>query len=138
MTYYNKIGLLILNKEENAFLVVQKYKQNVTDKYIMPGGQFTENTIEECLENEIKEEIDCIVKKETLIYIGEYEDIAAGREDKKVKITLYRGQIIGTPKPKTEIENIYWITKEDIDNENLSPIIGNKILPDLLKKKILK
>ena len=79
MAYYNKIGLLVLNKDQSKFLVVQKYPQNVTADYIMPGGQFEEDTVEECLKNEVKEELDCEVDFATLEYIGEYTDVAAGK-----------------------------------------------------------
>ena len=55
MAYYNKIGLLVLSSDFTKFLVCEKYPENVTSDYIMPGGQFQETTVEECLRNEIKE-----------------------------------------------------------------------------------
>jgi 8-oxo-dGTP pyrophosphatase MutT (NUDIX family) len=104
----------------------------------MPGGQFTENTIEECLKNEIKEELHCDVDFHSLEYIGEYTDIASGRSDREVCIKLYKGNLIGTPTPHTEIEHIHWIGAVDQENTLVSPIIRNKIIPDLLKRDILK
>jgi len=138
MAYYNKIGLLVLNNAATKFLVCQKYAQNVTDDYIMPGGQFTEPTVEECLANEIKEELSCGIDFTTLEYVGEYVDVAAGRPDRDVSIQLYSAKLIGEPLPSTEVEHIHWIGKEDVSNVSLSPIIKNKIIPDLTKRAILR
>ena len=69
----------------------------------MPGGQFEEDTIETYLKNEVKEELDCEVDFATLEYIVEYADVTAGRRDRDVSIKLYKGDLIGTPQPSTEI-----------------------------------
>ena len=140
MAYFEKIGLLILNNDKTKFLVCEKRPgpKAITTQWIMPGGLFEEETVEECLKNEIKEELDCDVDFSTLKFIGEYEDIAAGMPDKTVKIILYSAKIIGNPKPSTEIAKLHWIGKEDINNPRVSPIIKNKIIPDLLKRGILK
>ncbi len=119
-------------------MVVQKYPQNVTADYIMPGGQFEEETVEECLKNEIKEELNCEVDFDSIEYIDEYSDVAAGRSDRDVSIKLYKGSIIGDPQPSTEIQFIHWIGKSNVSNEKISPIVRNKIIPDLVKKSILK
>lgn len=138
MAYYNKIGLLVLNEKGDKFLVCEKSPKNITSDYIMPGGQFQEESVEECLKNEIKEEIDCEVDFDTLKLIGEYTDVAAGQPDKDVSIKLYKGRIIGVPKPSAEIKFIHWIGKKDRNNHRVSPIIRNKIIPDLIERKILK
>ncbi|QQS15279.1 MAG: NUDIX domain-containing protein [Candidatus Moraniibacteriota bacterium] len=138
MAFYNKIGLLVLNKERTKFLVCEKDKNNVTNDYIMPGGQFFEDSIEECLKNEIKEELDCEINFNTLQFIGEYIDIAAGVPTKEVSIQLYQGDLIGDPTPSSEIKFVHWVGKNDASNTRLSPIVKNKIIPDLLKRSILK
>lgn len=138
MAYYNKIGLLILSEDHKKFLVCQKYAQNVTADYIMPGGKNDEGDDYECLHNEIKQELDCEVDFDTLEYIGTYEDIAAGRPGRTVEIKLYQGNIIGNPKPSEEVEFIHYIDKEALNNTRVSPIIRTKILPDLLARGIVK
>ena len=138
MAFFNKIGLLVLNSQQTKFLVCEKSKENVTADYIMPGGQLEENSMEECLKNEIKEELNCKIDFKTLKYIGEYIDIAAGMPDKDVSIKLYKGDLIGKPEPSTEIKFVHWIGKEDKNNRKVSPIIRNKIIPDLVRRKILK
>ncbi|MDD4333028.1 MAG: NUDIX domain-containing protein [Patescibacteria group bacterium] len=139
MAYYNKIGLLILSDDKTKFLVCEpgdKYLEKSVTQYLMPGGQLEEKSDLECLEREIKEELDCKIKKDNINLIGEYTDIAAtpGRD---VMIRLYAGEIIGEPMPNTEIGALHWIGRNDITNERVSPIIRNKIIPDLIKRKIL-
>lgn len=137
MALYNKIGLLVLNEDQTKFLVCEKDADNITAQYIMPGGQLFEENYLECLRNEIKEELACAVNEESLELIGEYEDIAAGHTDETVKITLYQGELIGTPVPSSEIKKIHWIGKEDVNSDKVSAIICHKIIPDLIIRKIL-
>ncbi len=140
MAYYNKIGLLILNDDSTAFLVCEpgsQYTEKSVTQYLMPGGKIEEGSNIECLQAEIKEELGCEVDVKSLELIDEYTDMAAtpGRD---VMIRLYKGKVIGAPKPKTEIGALYWIGKKDINNDKVSPIIKNKIIPDLIKRGLLK
>ncbi|HUD03898.1 MAG TPA: NUDIX domain-containing protein [Candidatus Paceibacterota bacterium] len=138
MAFYNKIGLLVLNEDATKFLVCEKSPQNVTADYIMPGGQFQEMSVEECLKNEIDEELNCEVDFTSLKFIAEYIDVAAGKPDKDVSIKLYVAKLIGIPTPSTEIKFLHWIGKNDQKNMRVSQIIRNKIIPDLINRKILK
>ena len=140
MAYYNKIGLLVLNEARDKFLVCEpgsKYLEKSVTQFLMPGGQFKEESDIECLVEEIKEELDAKIDIESLIFIGEYTDVAAtpGRD---VLIRLYQGKLLDEPKPSTEIGALHWVGKEDSANDRLSPIIRNKILPDLISRDILK
>ncbi len=141
MAYYNKIGLLVLNEDQTKFLVCEPgslYTEKAVTQYLMPGGQFNEETIEECLVAEIKEELGCEVDLHSLEFINDYTDVAATSPDKNVLIKLYKGVLIGTPIPSTEIGTLHWIGKDDLTNQKVSPIIRNKIIPDLIAKNILK
>lgn len=138
MAYWYKIGLLVLNDDATKFLVCEKPKEDITDQYIMPGGQMEEKSAEECLRREIKEELDCEVDFDSLSYIGEFADVAAGEPDHEVVIDLYRGNVIGQPKPSHEIKKLHWIGKEDAHNDRVSAIIRRKIIPALVEKGILK
>lgn len=141
MAYYNKIGLLVLNKDKTKFLVCEpgdRYIEKTVTQYIMPGGLFDEQTIEECLKAEIAEELGCKLDTSTIQYIGEYIDVAASDPNKEVSIKLYEGTLIGFPVPSTEIGALHWIGKEDISNDKVSSIIKNKIIPDLIKRNILE
>lgn len=137
MAYFNKIGLLLLNDDRTKFLACEK--DNFTSDFIMPGGQLDDGENDtECLVREIKEELDAGVNQASLKFIGEYIDVAAGDPSKDVSIKLYEGKIIGDPKPSTEIIKFHWIDKSGLVHSRLSPIIKNKILPDLIARNILK
>ncbi|MET0779293.1 MAG: NUDIX domain-containing protein [Candidatus Saccharimonadales bacterium] len=138
MAYYYKIGLLVLNDDSTKFLVCEKDKNDITDQYIMPGGQMTHQTVEECLREKIKEELDCEVDFTTLKSIGEFTAPAAGQPDREVAMELYRAKIIGTPKASNKIKHLHWISKEDATNDRVSHIIRSYIIPTLVKKDILK
>ncbi len=136
MAYYNKIGLLVLSDDRKKFLVCEpgeQYTVKTVTQYLMPGGKLEEGSDMECLQAEIKEELDCNVDARSIHLVGEYTDIAAtpGRD---VMIRLYEGELIGDPKPSTEIGALHWIGKDDVTNQKVSPIIRNKIIPDLVKK----
>ena len=136
MAYFNKIGLLLLNKDRTKFLVCEK--DNFTSDFIMPGGQLDEDENNfQCLVREIKEELVVELDVDSLQYIGEYTDVAAGDPTKDVLIKLYEGSVFGTPKPSAEIIELHWIGKSDLSHPRLSAIIKNKILPDLIAKSIL-
>ncbi|MFH1183050.1 MAG: NUDIX domain-containing protein [Candidatus Moraniibacteriota bacterium] len=137
MAHFNKIGLLLLNEDRTKFMVCEK--DNFTSDFIMPGGQLDEGENDKkCLAREIKEELDADTDMNSLKFIGEYIDVAAGDPTKDVSIKLYEGKIIGEPKPSQEVIKFHWISKDKSSQERLSPIIKNKILPDLLKRGVLK
>lgn len=140
MAYYNKIGLLVLNDDQTKFLVCEpgdKYTVKTVTQYLMPGGKLEERTDVECLTNEIKEELGCEINIPSLQLIAEYTNVAA-TPGKDVTIRLYRGTLVGDPKPSTEIGALHWIGREDAGNEKVSPLVRNKIIPDLIKRGILK
>lgn len=130
MAYFNKIGLLITNKTQTEFLVCEK--NNFTTDFILPGGKIEkdENDIK-CLQRELKEELQVDIDLQSIKYINKYIDIAAGDPTKDV-------EIIGLPQPSQEIIGIQWLNKNDLFHPRLSPIIKNKILPDLIEKNIIK
>lgn len=141
MAYYNKIGLLVLNKDKTKFLVCEPgllYKGKRVTQYLMPGGLLEEDSDIECLKTEIKEELSCGVDIKSLELVGEYIDVAASDPNRDVIIRLYKGNLIGRPRPSTEIGAFHWVGKNDINNPKVSAIIKNKIIPDLVKRKILK
>lgn len=137
MAYFNKIGLLLLNDDQSKFLTCEK--NNFTTDLIMPGGQREDGENDtECLAREIGEEMAVKLDEMNLKFIGEYTDVAGGDSTKDVAIKLYKGKVIGEPKPSAEIIRFYWLGKDDLTNPRLSPVIKNKIIPDLIAKKILK
>jgi 8-oxo-dGTP diphosphatase len=137
MADFNKVGLLF--QKDNKIILCRKH--GTTSKLILPGGQIEPGeTFEECLIREIYEELGDDVNVNNLNYVNTYLDEAAIDDPtihKTVEIVLYSGNIIGIPKASSEIQELVWFGSLSDKNE-LSPIIVNKILPDLIRKKILK
>lgn len=134
MAYFNKIGLLLLNEDCTKFMVCEK--NNFTSDYIMPGGKIDSGESDiDCLVREIKEELDVDTDINSLEYLWEYIDVAAWDVTKDVSIRLFKWKIIWTPTPSQEIIWFQWIDKNW--DSRLSAIIKNKILPDLIVRKIL-
>ena len=138
MADFNKVGLLILNENNTKFMVCEKHPKEDTTSYIMPGGRIENESDTDCIKREIKEELNTEVDLEGIEYIGEYVDVAAGHPGKNVSIKLYKGTLKGKPVPSSEIKYIHWIGKEQINDPKLSPILKNKIITDLVQRKILK
>lgn len=103
----------------------------------MPGGKpKSGEAIEDCLVREIREEHTCDIIRESIQHFGDFEDVAANEPNTIISMKVYIGQIKGKLKIDSEIEEMKWFGKDD-DPSILSPIIKNKILPALLKKKII-
>lgn len=137
MAHFNKVGLLLLSDDQKKFMVCTK--DTVSAPFLFPGGQVEEGESDEhCLVREIMEELNVELNTTTLKYIGTYQDVAASDPNRDVVIRLYRGSIIDKPVPSQEIKAFYWITKDEQTHPRISPIMKNKIIPDLLKRNILK
>ena len=121
--------------QENKLLVVRPHNSQFL---LMPGGKpNVGESSESALKREIMEELCCIIDEKTITFLGTFEDVAAGSNSSIVRIDLYRGTLIGTPQPSSEIEELVWISSNDISLQQLSPIIKNKIMPFLVGKNML-
>lgn len=127
-----KYGLVLI--KDKKFLINRK---KGTTLFLMPGGKPKPGeSVEACLIREIKKEHGCTLRKEYLRFFGEFEDIAANELHTIISMKVYLGQIKGKLKIDSEIEEMKWFGKDD-NPSILSPIIKNKILPALLKHKLI-
>jgi len=127
-----KYGLVIL--KDGKFLINRKIG---TELFLMPGGKpETDESIEDCLVREIQEEHGVELSRDSIKHFGDFEDLAANEPDTIIAMKVYLGRIYGEPKISSEIDEQRWFGRGD-DAKILSPIIKNKILPALIKKKII-
>ena len=131
MKEINKIALLYL-KDGQILSTLSKGK----DTYYLPGGKRELNeTDEQTLIRECKEELTIDIKEDTIKYYGTFKAQAHGKaEGIIVKMTCYTAEFIGEIKPSSEIQEIRWLNYKDIDI--ISPV-DKLIFKDLYEKKIL-
>jgi 8-oxo-dGTP pyrophosphatase MutT (NUDIX family) len=135
MADINKIGVLILRRDR--ILLCRKNRD--TSRLILPGGRIEPGESDlECLAREIREELGAVALDQ-VEYLGTYEDRASMDDPsvvKSLRITLYRGALRGDPTPASEIRELVWFGP-DSDRGALTPILANRIVPDLLARNIL-
>ena len=132
MKRITKYALIII--KNNKILLQQEKKQ---EKLLLPGGKPRKGeNYEKCLKREIKEELGPEINTETLKPLGKFEDIAA---DGKAILTaeIYLGKLNTKPKPRNEVKKLVWFSAKN-NQEALSPVIRNKILPYLLAVRLIR
>lgn len=126
-----KYGLAVIR--DGKLLVV---REQGTVKFLLPGGRPHEGeSVEEALRREVKEELDADVEDASVKYYGTFEDVAANEPDTVIQIAVYRGELEGVLTPSSEIDEVAWIGSRH--KLALAPSIRNKILPALVKDKIV-
>lgn len=132
MKEIEKIALIYL-KNGQILSTLSKGK----DTYYLPGGKRELNeTDEQTLIRECKEELTIDIKKETIKYYGTFTAQAHGKsEGIIVKMTCYIAEFIGEIKPSSEIQEIIWLNYKNTDI--ISPV-DKLIFKDLHEKGLLR
>lgn len=118
-----------------GLLVVRK---RGTVNYILPGGKpESDESDSRALRREIDEELGCELDERSLVFLGSFSDRAADEPDKRVIVRLYSGNLKGTPKPRTEIEEVKWFFPERESAGLLAPSIKNHIIPFLSENRLI-
>lgn len=132
MKEIDKIAFIYL-KDGKILSTLSKGK----DTYYIPGGKREGNeTDEETLIRECKEELTIDVLKDSIQYYGTFKAQAHGKaEGILVKMTCYMAEFNGTLKPSSEIEKIKWLDYSNLDVK-ISPV-DELIFKDLYKKHLI-
>ena len=131
MKEIDKIALLYL-KNGQILSTLSKGK----DTYYLPGGKRELNeTDEQTLIRECKEELTIDIKEDTIKYYGTFKAEAHGKvEGILVKMTCYTAEFTGEIEPSSEIQEIRWLNYKDMDI--ISPV-DKLIFENLYEKGIL-
>ena len=132
MKIIDKIAFLYL-KDGKILSTLSKGK----DTYYIPGGKREGNeTDEETLIRECKEELTIDILKNTIKYYGTFEAQAHGHDKGViVKMTCYQAEFLGELIPNSEIEEIKWLDYSNL-NVKISPV-DQLIFKDLYDKHLI-
>ena len=133
MKEIDKIAFLYL-KDGKILSTLSKGK----DTYYIPGGKREGNeTDEETLVRECKEELTIDINKDTIKYYGTFEAQAHGKaEGVIVKMTCYMAEFDGDLRADSEIQEIKWLDYSNL-NVKISPV-DELIFKDLYNKSLIK
>ena len=131
MKEIDKIAFIYL-KDKKILSTLSKGK----DAYYIPGGKRDGNeTDEETLIRECKEELTIDIKKDTIKYYGTFKAQAHGKaEGIIVKMTCYEAEFDGNLEADSEIQEVVWLEYKDLDK--ISPV-DKLIFQDLHDKGLL-
>ncbi|URC11088.1 NUDIX domain-containing protein [Flavobacterium sp. B183] len=110
-----EIDKIALIKVENGQILSTKSRGK--NKYYIPGGKREANeTDEQTLIREIREELSVEILPESIEYVGTFKAQSDGHADGiTVKMTCYKADYTGTPKESNEIAEIKWLNYKDLD-----------------------
>ncbi len=107
------------------------------EKFYIPGGKREDNeSDEETLIREIKEELSVVIIKDTIEYLGAFKAQSDGAEEGVlVKMTCYKAKFEGTLLADNEIEEIQWL---DSSHTSIISEVDKKIFSFLKEKREIK
>lgn len=124
MKVIQKVALAVFKNKK--LLQVRTHKQNHI--FFTLGGKIKQGESEvECLKREVWEEVGCGLDELTIKFLHEFEDVAHGK-GALVNIRMYEGELIGSPKPSSEVVEIGWFDTKS-DKKYLSTIAQRTIFP---------
>ncbi|MDD9912032.1 MAG: NUDIX domain-containing protein [Alphaproteobacteria bacterium] len=128
MTYIDKLAWIHI-VDKKVLITRSKGK----DTYYIPGGKREENeTDEQALCREIKEELSVDLNRESIEYVGTFKAQAHGKaEGVIVQMTCYAVSYVGELAVSSEIEEMAWF--EYKDKEKSSAV--DQIIFDWLKEQ---
>ena len=131
MTNLLEIDKIAFIKVENGKILSTRSKGRI--KFYIPGGKRENNeTDEETLIREIREELNVSIISATINYFGTFKAQAdSHKAGVIVKMTCYTAAFEGNLEPCSEIEEIKWLSFAD--RENVSEV--DKLIFDFLKEK---
>ena len=125
----DKIGAIVI---KNGKMLIVKEKD--ISHFFIPGGKRDNNeTDEETLKRELKEETGLLVK--SFRYYKEFIT-KAQLENENVKVASYFCETNGEPEPNEEIEEIIWIGRDNYKDIKIGNVL-KVMIPELIKDGFL-
>lgn len=129
--YIDKLAFIEL-KDRKILVTLSKGK----DTWYIPGGKReAQESDQEALTREVKEELTIDLIPGSLVHVGTYEAQAHGKpEGTMVRMTCYGGSYIGNLEASSEIEKIDWFT---FAQKMQTSVVDQIIFEDLKSKNLI-
>lgn len=120
-------------------LLVERSPGRGKNIFVAPGGKLEKDeTHEQALVRELKEEMNIDVKESDIELFSVDEAEAANNPGQKVIMKTYlvkkwKGKI----QPGAEVEELAWVTTKDIGRKPIGSIFEHSIMPELKKQDLI-
>jgi 8-oxo-dGTP diphosphatase len=122
-----KVGLALV--VDRRLLLVRRHND---PWLILPGGKPIANeSDEETLARECREELSCAIDRDSVHWLGEFTDELVDDAMRQVVVRLYSAALVGKPTPSAEIEELSWHSLDGASSEHLAPSLRRQIIPRL-------
>ncbi len=146
MTYIDRVGVVVVDKSLGKMILLIEYANKKDETWwkvyqTIWGKREWNETDVECLCRETREEINCDINAETLAFLGEYVWPSVSDPMKNVVIRLYQWELMWDVQPQVTEGIVGYVRmgKEVMDYPEClrSHVLREKILPDLIKRRII-
>ena len=97
---------------------------------IQPGGKpEPDEAPRDTLARELAEELGVRLAPESMVFLGQFEDVAVHEPGRRVRSQAYVCQVRGTPTACAEIAELVWLDPTCPDHLRVAPLSATKILP---------
>ena len=130
-TYIDKLAFIELRGRK-----VLETKSRGKDTWYIPGGKRDgDETDQQALIREIKEELSVDIDPATIVHYGTFEAQADGKpEGTVVRMTCYLAKYSGELSPSAEVEHMDWL---DYSKKSLVSPVDKLIFDDLKEKDLI-
>lgn len=129
MKIIEKVALAVIQDKKVLFA---RSKKNQSVFYTLGGKIEKGETDEECIFREVKEEVDTTIQEGSLVFLGVVHASAHDKPNTQVRVRLYQGQLLGSPKPSSEVAEIAFFDTS-MPDKNRSEL-GDRVINFLYNK----
>lgn len=117
----------VIEDADGRVLLVRKRGSEIL---IQPGGKPEPGEApRETLVRELAEELGVRLLPESMVFLGQFEDVAVHEPGRWVRSQAYVVQVHGTPSACAEIAELVWVDPANLWNHRVAPLSATKILP---------
>lgn len=114
----NPAGCVLLVRKQGSAILIQ------------PGGKPEPGELpQDTLMRELAEELGVRLAPESMVFLGQFEDVAVHEPGRRVRSQAYVCRVHGTPTACAEIAELVWLDPTDLGKLRVAPLSATQILP---------